>query len=100
MLFVSYLSWTSVHLLFLQWRLGGIFECLMFAVCIVGLFCLHLQVHLYVMLLRGGWGWCSVTAARQLMNEVQTVSSSVLSLWLMMIDLFVSALLFLFGMKD
>lgn len=50
-----------------------------------------------------GWGWCSewfVSAARQLMNEVRTISFSVLSLWLMMMDLFVSALLFLFRMKD
>ena len=41
-----------------------------------------------------------VSAARQLMNEVQTVSSSVLSLWLMMMDLFESALLILFRVKD
>ena len=100
-LFISYISLTSVHLLFLQWRFGGIFECLMFTVCIAGLFCLHLQVHLYLMLLKGGvfWHWF-VSAARQLMNELWTVSSSVLSLWLMMMDLIVSALLFLFRMKD
>jgi len=35
---ISYLSWTSVHLLFLQWKLGGIFECLMFTVGIADLF--------------------------------------------------------------
>ena len=60
-LFVSYLSWTSVHLVFLQWTLGGIFDCLLFTVCIAGRLCLCLQVHLYLKLLSGGWGWCSDT---------------------------------------
>ena len=55
-LFIFCISLTSVHLLFLQWRLGGIFECLMFTVCIAGLCCLHLQVHLYLMLLKGRGG--------------------------------------------
>jgi hypothetical protein len=58
----------SVHLIFLQWRLGGIFECLLFAVCIAaGVLCLYVQVHLCYRGVDGGGVltliciWCKTT---------------------------------------